>query len=44
MLWKNRLYFLSDRDGAWQSLLSKFREEIKALTRHREWGCAIPNW
>ncbi len=38
MLWKNRLYFLSDRDGAYNVYSSNLEGgEVRALTKHRDW-------
>lgn len=43
MLWKNRLYFLSDRDGAYNVYSANLDGgEVKALTRHREWEVRNP--
>ncbi|TXI90699.1 MAG: peptidase S41 [Burkholderiaceae bacterium] len=43
MLWKNRLYFLSDRDGAYNLYSANLDGgEVKALTRHREWDVRNP--
>lgn len=38
MLWKNRLYFLSDRDGAYNVYSSNIDgSNVRAHTKHREW-------
>jgi tricorn protease len=38
MLWKNRLYFLSDRDGGYNIYSSNLDgADVHALTKHREW-------
>lgn len=43
MLWKNRLYFLSDRDGAYNLYLANLDGgEAQALTKHREWEVRNP--
>lgn len=43
MLWKNRLYFLSDRDGAF-NLYSATLDggEVRALSKYREWEVRNP--
>lgn len=43
MLWKNRLFFLSDRDGAYNLYSSNLAgEDVRALTKHREWEVRNP--
>jgi tricorn protease len=43
MLWKNRLYFLSDRSGAYNIYSSKLDgSEIKALTKYTDWEVRNP--
>ncbi|MBC3809134.1 PD40 domain-containing protein [Undibacterium seohonense] len=43
MLWKNRLVFLSDRDGAYNLYSSNLAgEDVRALTKHREWEVRNP--
>ncbi|WMW81763.1 S41 family peptidase [Undibacterium cyanobacteriorum] len=43
MLWKNRLYFLSDRDGAYNLYAANLDGgEPKAITRHRDWDVRNP--
>jgi tricorn protease len=43
MLWKNRLFFLSDRDGAYNLYSSNLAgEDVRVLTKHREWEVRNP--
>lgn len=43
MLWKNRLYFLSDRDGAYNIYSANLDGgDVKSLTKHRDWEVRNP--
>lgn len=43
MLWKNRLYFLSDRDGAYNIYAANLDgSDAKAITKHRDWEVRNP--
>lgn len=43
MLWKNRLYFLSDRDGAYNIYSANLDGgEVRAITKHKEWEVRNP--
>ncbi|MBC3874822.1 S41 family peptidase [Undibacterium flavidum] len=43
MLWKNRLYFLSDRDGAYNIYVGNVDgSDAQALTKHRDWEVRNP--
>ena len=44
MLWKNRLYFLSDRTGAYNIFSSKLDgSDVKALTKYTDWEVRNPS-
>ncbi|MBR7801260.1 S41 family peptidase [Undibacterium fentianense] len=43
MLWKNRLYFLSDRDGAYNLYSANLDgSDVRPLTKHRDWEVRNP--
>jgi tricorn protease len=43
MLWKNRLYFLSDRDGAYNVYAANLDgSDARAVTKHKEWEVRNP--
>nr|WP_315485579.1 S41 family peptidase [uncultured Undibacterium sp.] len=43
MLWKNRLYFLSDRDGAYNVYTANLDgSDARAVTKHKEWEVRNP--
>jgi tricorn protease len=44
MLWKNHLYFLSDRDGAYNIYSANLDGgDVKAITKHRDWEVRNPS-
>lgn len=44
MLWKNRLYFLSDRQGAYNLYSANLDgNDVRTLTQHQDWDVRNPN-